>query len=152
MKKTVSTILVPTDYSACSIEAIRWAASLAEPLAAQLILLHVISEQRAREQLAVPAMNRQEMLHREELALQELLESALAGVDFFSLKCSYMADVGDPAEKIVTMALLKGADKIVIPTYGQRDPDPETVGSVTEQVIRTSPCPVLTMQAACCEG
>lgn len=41
-KRFLSRILVPTDFSACSIEALEYAIALAKPLKADLILAHVI--------------------------------------------------------------------------------------------------------------
>ncbi len=152
MKKKVSTILVPTDYSTCSAEAIRWAVSLAGPLGADLLLLHVITQDIADDLLlSTPGMSWDVLAKREERALRELFESSVAEEGDVSFLRKTLVAMGDPAEKIVTAALETHADLIIIPTYGHRDPSPGSVGSVTERVVRTAACPVLTLQAACCD-
>lgn len=146
----ITKILVPTDYSACSAEAIRLAVSLAEPLGAQLFLLHVMAKEMAEALLSTPGLSREMLDAKEEDSLRELFSEALVDENQLSLLQQTLVEIGDPAEKIVTTAFLIGANMIVIPTYGQREPSPDTVGSVTERVVRTAPCPVLTIQAACC--
>ena len=151
MTKKVSLILVPTDYSTCSAEAIRWAVSLAEPLSADLLLFHVIAQDIADDLLSIPGMSWEILAKREERALRELFESSVAEEGDIHFLRKTLVAMGDPAEKIVTAALEMHADLIVIPTYGHREPTPDSVGSVTERVVRTAACPVLTLQAACCD-
>ena len=151
MTKKVSLILVPTDYSTCSAEAIRWAVSLADPLSADLLLLHVITQEVADELLSIPGRSWETIVAREEKALRELFESSVAEDSDLTLLKKTLVLIGDPAEKIVTAALETQADLIVIPTYGSREPYPGSVGSVTERVVRTAACPVLTLQATCCD-
>jgi len=152
MTKKVSTILVPTDFSTCSAEAIRWAVSLAEPLSADLLLLHVITQDIADDLLSIPGMSWEILEKREKGALRELFETSVEDEGDVSFLTKTLVAIGDPAEKIVTAALEMHADLIVIPTYGHNDPSPGSVGSVTERVVRTATCPVLTIQAACCDG
>ena len=146
----IAKILVPTDYSACSAEAIRWAVALAEPLGARLFLMHVMNEELAGALLSTPGVSKEMLFAKEEDSLRELFATALVDENQLSLLEQALVEIGDPAEKIVTTAFLIGASMVVIPTYGQRQPSPDTVGSVTERVVRTAPCPVLTIQAACC--
>jgi nucleotide-binding universal stress UspA family protein len=146
---SISMILVPTDYSNCSGEAIRWAVSLAEPLSAGLLLLHVVSRDVAEEQLSIPGMSWDLLEARDERALRELYRLWVTEEEGASLLRETLVAIGDPAEKIVTAAFEKHADLIVIPSYGHKDP---STRSVSERVVRTAACPVLTIQAACCEG
>ena len=44
MHRTFNTILIPIDFSAYSREALLYAASIAEPFSASLLLLHVIAQ------------------------------------------------------------------------------------------------------------
>ena len=151
MTKKISLILVPTDYSACSTEAIRWAVSLAGPLSAGIVLLHVINQEIVDDLLSIPGMTWEILKRREDRALQELFESAVAEEGDRTFLRNTLVAMGHPAEKIVTAAFETRADLIVIPTYGHREPSPDSVGSVTERVIRTAGCPVLTLQATCCD-
>ena len=122
---------------------------LAEPLSAGLLLLHVVSRDVAEEQLSIPGMSWDLLEAREERALRELYRLWVTEEEGASLLRETLVAIGDPAEKIVTAAFEKHADLIVIPSYGHKDP---STRSVSERVVRTAACPVLTIQAACCEG
>ena len=151
MTRKVSMILVPTDYSTCSSAAIRWAISLAVPLGADLLLLHVLRQDIVDDLLSIPGMTWEILEKREARTLRELFESSVAEEHDVPFLRNTLVVAGDPAEKIVTTALKTEADLIVIPTYGHREPSPDSVGSVAERVIRTAGCPVLTLQAASCD-
>jgi nucleotide-binding universal stress UspA family protein len=151
MAKTISAILVPTDYSTCTGEAIGWAVSLAAPLSADLLLLHVIRNEIADEWLSIPGMSWETMMQREKKALLELYRTWVPEEESAALLRETVVTVGDPAKKIVTTALEKHIDLIVIPTYGRREPPVENGESVSEQVVRMAACPVMTIQAACCD-
>jgi nucleotide-binding universal stress UspA family protein len=56
--------------------------------------------------------------------------------------------IGFPAEDIVRLATEVQADLIVVGTHGRRGLSHLLLGSVAERVIRTAPCPVLTVRRA----
>ena len=151
MVKTISAILVPTDYSTCTSEAIGWAVSLALPLGAKLLLLHVIRREIADEMLSIPGMNWEILVQREKKALIELYRDWVREEEGASLLHETVVTSGDPAEMIVTTALERQVDLIVIPTYGRKGLFVEDGESVSEKVVRMAACPVMTIQAACCD-
>jgi nucleotide-binding universal stress UspA family protein len=53
---------------------------------------------------------------------------------------------GDARDLINQTALEVGADLIVMGTHGRRGITRALLGSVTENVVRTAPCPVLTVR------
>jgi hypothetical protein len=55
---------------------------------------------------------------------------------------------GDAAEEIVRYARLHGIDLIVLGTHGRTGVSRVLMGSVAERVVRTAPCPVLTVPPA----
>jgi nucleotide-binding universal stress UspA family protein len=55
--------------------------------------------------------------------------------------------VGTPYHKIVEMAAAEKVDLIVMATHGRTGLSHMVMGSVAERVVRTAPCPVLTMRA-----
>ena len=55
---------------------------------------------------------------------------------------------GDPAEEIVRYAKAHGIHLIVLGTHGRTGVSRVLMGSVAERVIRTAPCPVLTVPPA----
>ncbi len=56
------------------------------------------------------------------------------------------AMVGDPLDRIVDYATREGIDLIVMGTHGRKGFAHMFLGSVAERVIRTAPCPVLTIR------
>ena len=60
--------------------------------------------------------------------------------------------IGFPAKDIVRLATEVQADLIVLGTHGRRGMSHLLVGSVAERVVRTAPCPVLTVRRAEPEG
>jgi nucleotide-binding universal stress UspA family protein len=53
---------------------------------------------------------------------------------------------GMPAEAIVECATNRGMDLIVMGTHGRSGFAHLLLGSVAEQIVRTAPCPVLTVR------
>jgi nucleotide-binding universal stress UspA family protein len=56
------------------------------------------------------------------------------------------AVVGTPAEAIIDFASATGTSLIVMGTHGRTGLAHLLMGSVAEQVVRTAPCPVLTVR------
>jgi nucleotide-binding universal stress UspA family protein len=54
-----------------------------------------------------------------------------------------MSDV--PSDEIIQYAKLEGIDLIVMGTHGRAHTAHVLMGSVAEKVVRTAPCPVLTV-------
>ncbi len=132
--QTLATILHPTDFSACAGHALELAASLARIRKARLVVLHV---------MAVPLVE-EKRGYREEME-QELeglrVPGALTAVE-------RRLEVGDPAAAILRVAGELEADLIVMGTHGRTGLDRLLMGSVAEQVLRETDCPVLTVKAS----
>ena len=56
---------------------------------------------------------------------------------------------GSPAERIVRYARAHGIGLIVLSTHGRTGFTRALLGSVAERVVRTAPCPVLTVSGGC---
>jgi nucleotide-binding universal stress UspA family protein len=141
---TISHILCPVDFSEFSRHALHYATALAKWYRAPLTLLHV------QPVMAIPAgppevmpvfvMTRdqqQQLLEslRKEVA-EEVGEAVLTHVDVVE---------GNAAREIVARAQSGHADLIVMGTHGASGFERLLLGSVTEKVVRKSPCPVLTV-------
>jgi universal stress protein A len=142
-KMTVSTvsrfpirrILVPIDWSEPSKKASRLAASLAREERAQLVLLHVVPV--AVVMNGPPPANYLKHL-REELRQFEPSHS--------SATPEYLVTEGDPVASILGTAREYGCDLIVMGTHGRSGLTRFLMGSVAEEVVRKSACPVLTLR------
>lgn len=71
------------------------------------------------------------------------MEQALAP-QFADLATSFVAELGDPALKIIEFAHNKGNDLIMMPTHGVSGYRSMWLGSVTVKVLHEAKCPVWT--------
>ncbi|MCR4400625.1 MAG: universal stress protein [Syntrophomonadaceae bacterium] len=141
-------ILVPIDGSDQSAEAARIAVTLASRFGAQVQLLHVIS---------LPAYDYPDMSQVEPAFISQALESwealgrqyleqALGECQSCDVKTSVELAWGNPAKVIVDTAREGGYDLIVIGSRGLGNLSGLLLGSVSDRVLRTAPCPVLVVR------
>lgn len=123
----IRNILVATDFSPFSEQAIRGALALARHFGATLHLLHVVH--RAADRAA--ALDR----------LGDFAEAQADGVPFTA-----SVAVGRPDQEIVRYAAREQMDLIVMGTHGRTGLAHVVMGSVAEAVVRTAPCQVLTIR------
>jgi nucleotide-binding universal stress UspA family protein len=131
-------ILCPVDFSETSGHAFRYAVLLAEQFGARLTVLHVIEEAPLFAGFeSMPAMN---VLEEAEQAARRQLEELAAGAP---ARVETMLIRGGTYKSIVSYAEEHAADLIVMGTHGRSGLEYAFFGSVTERVMRRSPCPVL---------
>ncbi|MEO8699464.1 MAG: universal stress protein [Kofleriaceae bacterium] len=139
------TILVPIDFSPEADQALEYAVDLASRLDAKLFLVHAIS---------LPTLGLQEIgLAYAATRMTSIVVAAQTELDMRVAKYRDRAafapvrvEVGDAREIIDQLAELVEADLIVMGTHGRRGVKRALLGSVTESVLRTSPCPVLAIR------
>jgi nucleotide-binding universal stress UspA family protein len=138
----IRTILHPTDFSEHSAQALRLACVLARDHRAKLILLHVAEPAViASSGVLMPAPPAPFEYNRAGL---EARLAALASTEpDVRIECRVV--FGGPGEEIVAAAQ-DGCDLIVMGTHGRRGLGRLVLGSVAEQVMRRSPCPVLAVK------
>ena len=137
-------ILVPTDFSECADHALDYAVKLAAPLDATIYLVHAITISlssfpeigvaQATWAIDTSTKNAQESLDKRSAQYGDQVPFAPSVVD-----------VGDARDVIDATAVAMGADLIVIGTHGRRGLRRVLLGSVAESVVRSAPCPVLTV-------
>lgn len=132
-------LLVPLDYTGCAEEVIDVAARLGKALDAELALLYVVTAPPNSPALVRSALNQDAQEHLEELAgtLQRV-----------GLRTSIHVRQGAPADVIVSTAATEKASMIVMGTHGRTGLQRLWAGSVAEQVLRHSPCPVTVVRTA----
>jgi nucleotide-binding universal stress UspA family protein len=139
-------ILAPTDFSDYSKQTIEYARELAEKFAAKLLLLHVVELPAYPMEGFVPAR----MTLLEDLQRQATLDlaQALPEAQGAKVEVTRQVVIGIPYHKIVEVAAAERVDLIVMATHGRTGLSHLFVGSVAERVVRTAPCPVLTIRPA----
>jgi universal stress protein A len=131
-------ILVPVDFSACSLAALDHALAMATRFGSSVDVLHVWSTPGGHETVAAFADS-------EAAQLLDQALNALAGGDTVEVRSRVQR--GEAVAEIVRIADEDGYDLIVMGTHGRSGPSQLPRGSVAEQVIRRAPCPVLTIRA-----
>jgi len=134
---TPKNIMVATDFSACSDEAVRHGLELAEKLDARVHLVHVVTLQGFG-----PAALEPETLGDAETRAEQRLRGLARRWHATGRVADVRAPVGEPASMILLMAEQLRADLIVLGTHGRRGIRRLFVGSVAESVIREARCPV----------
>jgi nucleotide-binding universal stress UspA family protein len=136
---SLTRILVATDFGPAADAALSHARELSRTFGASLHLLHVLENFFLRPTVADPR-------HMEAAAVQRLLDR-LTDDDRRALHARSVVETSDhPADSIVAYARASNIDLIVIGTHGRTAVDRLFLGSVTERVMRTAPCPVLTVR------
>jgi nucleotide-binding universal stress UspA family protein len=143
----IRTILVATDFSETSETAVVYGQTLAGQFKATLHVVHVVENIALRNITAEGFLAVMPELQRElEEAAGQQLEEVLARLRTGGLSVQgRIITSSATAEAIVTYARDLGIDLIVIGTHGQGGMARLLLGSVAERVVRTAPCPVLTV-------
>ena len=143
-------ILVPVDYSDGSRVAMEYALFLAERFDAEIEVLHVAEIPLGEEEHTVVKPDTGEEEFLSELIMQQAVK---AGTEFLA---PFVRDAtipiersllkGRPGKVIVEAATDRGADLIVMGTHGRSGFERLIMGSVTERVLRSAPCPVVVVR------
>ena len=138
-------ILLPTDGSKGAAEAINCAVAIAKKFDSTIHVLFVVEPPRFQDIGATTAMN--DILRAIREAGEEIVrETAQTIANSGVIAVEEVLREGHPAEEILTYAREEGMDLIVMGTHGRRGLGRLLLGSVTEEVVRTSPVPVLTVR------
>lgn len=145
--KKIEKILAPTDLSELSLVGLRAALEIAKESGCKVIVYHV---------LCLDEFVRFQLLHVKPILLEKLLKKhrqLLAS--FLEAHCSDLlpvegleavVEVGNPDENIIEKVAQENVDLIVISTHGRTGLSHMLTGSVTENVVRKSSCPVLSIR------
>ena len=145
---TIRNILVPTDFSAGSEEAVRYAFDLARSLGATLHILHVLENPFApgafMEMYAPPPA---EYFLDLERRAEEKLRATLTPEQKQEVPVVMTTRLGVPATEILDRLNEEPKlDLVVMATHGRGGVARLLMGSVTDKIIRSAPCPVVTMR------
>jgi universal stress protein A len=147
MTTTISRILVPTDFSGTSDAALDYAKELARKLGASLHLVHVFEDPFLAGAFAMEAYTPMPPATRGELLndAQARLGHRLTPVEKEQFRGTSEIITGTSASAISEYASENDIDLIVMGTHGRTGMAHLLIGSVAERVVRTAPCPVLTV-------
>jgi universal stress protein A len=139
-------ILATTDLSSESMSAVQYAAHLAQAQSARLTVLHVAHSLSLAYAEFVPPVSMADIdLAIEKSAREELERWAKAHLRKVP-RVDTLVRRGITHEVICDVAEEVGASVVVVATHGRKGIGHLVLGSVTEQVIRHAPCPVLVIK------
>lgn len=138
-------ILVPVDFSDNSSQLLRDAADIADKFGASLVVAFVVQSFEDYSGFFVPhiPINQfEEELFRgaTEKMTKFVAENLKSGVP-----CEEKILQGDVAETLVNYAAANDISLIIMGTHGYKGLEKVLFGSVAERVVKTAPCPVLTI-------
>jgi nucleotide-binding universal stress UspA family protein len=141
----LQTILVPSDFSECSDQAVRYGLELARRFDAQVHLLHVVqdpvTQPWAAEGFSVPLFEVVEQWQKKAI---ERLTASVPEAD--RARVTVACVVSTPYSEILDYAAEHDIDLIVMGTHGRGGVTHMLLGSIAERVVRRAPCPVLTVR------
>lgn len=144
--RAVERLLVPVDFSPFSQRMLEQAKALAATLGARVELLHVL------EDPALPALwpGRlvRDLLPELRRRAEEELERLRAEAGGPEVPVEVHLEPGRSAEGILDAARELGSSLIVMGSHGHTGVNRFLLGSVTERVLPSAPCPVLVYRAA----
>jgi len=141
-------ILVPTDFSPPSDAALEYARMLAAKFGSTLRILHVVDDPSSSSDFVADGFSPSTDEIQEALtgSARKRLEHLMTSGDRLRFHTYVDAVIGTPAEAIIDYAGATGTSLIVMGTHGRTGMAHLLMGSVAEQVVRTAPCPVLTVR------
>lgn len=140
-------ILVPTDFSETAETALYYAKELARQFGAELHLLHVCEDPMLLSGWPALASGPVSDVGEEAAVLREQLKSLVTPEDGKTLKTEVHVVVGQPTGLAIAQYALDGEfELIVMGTHGRGALAHTLMGSVAEKVVRSAPCPVLTIR------
>jgi len=136
MEALFKKILCPIDFSRISIPAIELARKIAIQNEAMIVLLHVVT--------APDPVQSQQELERDVVlnGLRAIAHKWLEG----KVRYDIVVRGGEPAATIVDAVRQLDVDAVVMATHGRTELTDMRLGSVTEQVVRRSTRPVITLR------
>jgi len=133
-------VLVPTDFSEISYQAIAVAKEYVEDVTS-VTLVHILAPLNPADPAAVwdtlSDSDRQQKV-------QEFLTTKLGELGYEGVKTEVL--IGDPGTKIADCANDIDTELIVMPSHGRKGVSRILMGSVAERVVRLASCPVLILK------
>jgi nucleotide-binding universal stress UspA family protein len=143
-KATVTSMLVPIDFSECSLDALEYGALIARRANVSMKLLHVLEPMSYGLDLTLPHIAQRES---SKIAITKRLSDFVSALSPLGLVSDFLISGGLPADSILDAARAQSVDVIVMGTHGRRGLSHALFGSVAESVLRRSSCPILTVRS-----
>ncbi|MEO1619521.1 MAG: universal stress protein [Cyanobacteria bacterium J06632_3] len=133
-------ILVPTDFSEKSLQAVKEAIAFADDISS-IHVLYVLKPLEATEPGVVwESVN----TDKRKANIQKLFDETFPSSEYQGL--NFAIESGDPAAGIIDYAEQQEMDLVVMPSRGRSGISRFFMGSIAEKVVRFAHCPVLVLK------
>lgn len=136
------TILVPIDFSDNGVDAVWQARVLLQSADGELVLLHVIEPPYYPALDVVGAFDSKLVVWAQQ-RLEEIRDAEIGD----RARVTLLVREGTPYVEIVRAAEEENVDMILLSTHGRTGVKHALLGSTAERVVRSAPCPVLTIRS-----
>jgi nucleotide-binding universal stress UspA family protein len=135
---SIRKILCPVDFSDISKQALEISRELAQMFSSDVEIMHVLQDSVIRKMKAFgnKDMAMKDVYELEKGRLKEFLSDSSVGI-------TGIMDQGEPHKRIVSLAREKDVDLIIMGARGLGFIKGMFIGSVTDAVLKSAPCPVL---------
>lgn len=140
---TLERILVPVDFSDCSLDALKYAVVVAQQAKASVMLLHVLEPVSYGLDFDLGQFRGREDVRE---SWTKRLENLAATHQHPHMPIEYRLLGGFPSDSILDAAKTLPYDLIVMGTHGRRGISHTISGSVAEAVLRKAHCPVIAVR------
>ena len=137
-------ILVPVDFSDCSLDALEYAVVVAQQAKASLMLLHVLEPVSYGLDFSFVHIGTHE---QERERWTKRMEELISSHQHSHVPMESRLRGGTPADSILDSAQTLPCDLIVMGTHGRRGISHTVSGSIAEAVLRKARCPVLAVRS-----
>ena len=137
----IRTIVVPVDFSDCSLAGLTYAVPVARELGARIIVVHVTDL--GPVMMTTEDYSSRKCIKAAKNQCGDQMKHFLSRVDFDGVTVDTRAVAGYCPGAIHEIAAKEGADLIVIATHGRTGWRRAVMGSVAEGTVRQAACPVL---------
>jgi nucleotide-binding universal stress UspA family protein len=142
-QRLIRAILVPVDFSDCSLAGLTYAVRFAKEVRARIIVLHVADLGPVMMTTGCGDYDSVTYMEAARRRCSDQMQAFLKRVDFGGVPVDTSAVAGYCPAAIYEAAVKKGADLIIISTHGRTGLRRVLIGSVAEGTVRHTVCPVL---------
>jgi nucleotide-binding universal stress UspA family protein len=136
-------ILVPVDFSGCSLDGLKYAISFAERFAAKIIMLHAVELGYVYAADGYAMYDLSELTEAARKHAERQMREFVRLTSFGPVKFDTVIRTGSPVEEICAFAKDEDVDLIITATHGRTGLKHVLIGSTAERVVRHAPCAVL---------
>jgi len=149
-QRIVRTILVPVDFSECSLAGLTYAVRFASEVGARIIVMHVTDLGPVMMTTGSGEYHLPIYMEAARRRCDDRMQTFLKQVDFDGVPVDTFAVAGYCPAAIYQAAAKHGADLIIISTHGRTGLRHALLGSVAEGTVRRAGCPVLVVPSFLC--